>query len=92
MFEIPDSILLSDRTKLHIWKDDATFVDIIHTTAGTLLSDGSLGMSSTVGHADFFPNGGQKNQPGCHQVGRKPNFRFQNTFINSPLRLVELRF
>ncbi|XP_022917777.1 pancreatic lipase-related protein 2-like [Onthophagus taurus] len=38
--------------------DDALFVDIIHTDSGSLGYDGSLG------HADFYPNGGS-NQLGC---------------------------
>jgi len=37
-------------------KEDATFVDIIHTS--------KLGIKYSVGHIDFFPNGG-KNMPGC---------------------------
>ncbi|KAA8584140.1 hypothetical protein FQN60_015348 [Etheostoma spectabile] len=36
---------------------DAAFVDVIHT-------DGSLGMSQSVGHVDFYPNGGEL-MPGC---------------------------
>lgn len=38
---------------------DAEFVEVIHTAAGI------LGMSSPVGHADFYPNGGTPFQPGC---------------------------
>lgn len=36
-----------------------TFVDIIHTDAGV------LGHRESVGHADYFPNGGISPQPGC---------------------------
>ncbi|XP_063399722.1 pancreatic lipase-related protein 2-like [Mytilus trossulus] len=36
---------------------DAAFVDIIHT-------DGALGFQHTMGHVDFYPNGG-RSQPGC---------------------------
>ncbi|XP_038214958.1 pancreatic lipase-related protein 2-like [Zerene cesonia] len=39
-------------------KDDAEFVDIIHTASGT------YGYTASHGHADFFPNKGT-NQPGC---------------------------
>lgn len=42
-------------------RGDADFVDVIHTCAGV------LGMSITVGHADFFPNGGSPFQPGCKE-------------------------
>ncbi|XP_017787291.1 PREDICTED: pancreatic lipase-related protein 2-like [Nicrophorus vespilloides] len=37
---------------------DAQFVQIIHTNAGL------LGFSSSIGHADYYPNGGKK-QIGC---------------------------
>ena len=42
-----------------IYKDAARFVDIIHTS--------SLGMKFSVGHADFYPNGGHK-MPSCDHV------------------------
>ncbi|XP_069837852.1 pancreatic lipase-related protein 2-like [Dendropsophus ebraccatus] len=43
---------------------DAILVDAIHTdTTPTILNLG-YGMSQTVGHLDFFPNGG-KRMPGC---------------------------
>lgn len=38
---------------------DALFVDVIHTCGGV------LGYFSTLGHADFYPNGGTPSQPGC---------------------------
>ncbi|XP_049533431.1 pancreatic lipase-related protein 2 [Anopheles darlingi] len=38
---------------------DAQFVDVMHTCAGLLGHDKSLG------HVDFWPNGGRVNQPGC---------------------------
>lgn len=40
-------------------KDDAYFVDIIHTDAAY------LGSKETSGHANFWPNGGVPVQPGC---------------------------
>ena len=43
---------------------DAEFVDIIHTNAGSLL-EGGVGFAESLGHADFFPNGGLR-QPGCN--------------------------
>ncbi|XP_058797698.1 pancreatic triacylglycerol lipase-like isoform X2 [Phymastichus coffea] len=42
-----------------ISSSDATMVEIIHTNAG------HLGLSEPVGHADFYPNGGGLEQPGC---------------------------
>ncbi|XP_051170626.1 pancreatic lipase-related protein 2-like isoform X2 [Leptopilina boulardi] len=38
---------------------DAVFVDVIHTCGGT------IGFAKSIGHADFFPNGGTFRQPGC---------------------------
>lgn len=41
---------------------DANFVDVIHTCGGT------LGMLSSLGHVDFYPNGGMAFQPGCNGI------------------------
>ncbi|XP_049711223.1 pancreatic triacylglycerol lipase-like [Elephas maximus indicus] len=43
---------------------DAKFVDVIHTDAAPLIPNLGFGMSQTVGHLDFFPNGGLE-MPGC---------------------------
>ncbi|KAJ3643482.1 hypothetical protein Zmor_026191 [Zophobas morio] len=43
-------------------KDDAGFVDVIHTCAGY------LGVGDSIGHADFRPNGGSVPQPGCGNI------------------------
>ncbi|CAL8131410.1 unnamed protein product [Orchesella dallaii] len=48
--------------------EDAQFVNVIHTSMGTLL-DGGLAFTEPRGHVDFYPNSG-KDQPGC------PNFDF----------------
>lgn len=45
---------------------DAVYVDVIHSNANGDLNMG-LGMIDSVGHADFFPNGG-KQQPGCKDL------------------------
>ncbi|XP_054710963.1 uncharacterized protein LOC129220557 [Uloborus diversus] len=47
---------VSPRSKLD--KSDALFVDVIHTDGG------GIGMLETVGHVDFYPNGGEV-QVGC---------------------------
>ncbi|XP_069835810.1 pancreatic lipase-related protein 2-like [Dendropsophus ebraccatus] len=43
---------------------DALLVDAIHTDATPTILHLGYGMSQTVGHLDFFPNGGKK-MPGC---------------------------
>lgn len=45
---------------------DAQFVDVIHTDAAPVIPYMGFGMSQTVGHLDFFPNGG-KEMPGCQK-------------------------
>lgn len=51
-------------------KDDASFVDVIHTDGGdSYIAD--YGMLEPLGHIDFYPNGGQK-QPGC-SLNKKDN-------------------
>nr|XP_050041793.1 pancreatic lipase-related protein 2-like [Dermacentor andersoni] len=52
---------------VHLTKDDAAFVDVLHTSIGRGWTDvvqGRLGMSTSCGHVDFYPNGGRE-QPGC---------------------------
>jgi hypothetical protein len=48
-------------------KDDAKFVDVIHSNTEIALGLG-LGTSEESGHIDFYVNGGQY-QPGCPSVG-----------------------
>lgn len=52
--------------KVRLDPTDALFVDVIHTSGDTFLR-GGLGASETMGHVDFYPNGG-KFQPGCNSV------------------------
>jgi len=40
-------------------KDDAIFVDVVHTASGV------QGISQPIGHVDFYPNNGKSPQPGC---------------------------
>jgi len=42
----------------HLSKDDGEFVDVIHTAGGT------FGCLDSLGHFDFYPNGGIAPQPG----------------------------
>lgn len=43
----------------HLSWTDAAFVDVIHTDGG------HFGFARPIGHADFYPNGGVRRQPGC---------------------------
>ncbi|XP_035206591.1 pancreatic lipase-related protein 2-like [Stegodyphus dumicola] len=48
---------------VRIDREDATFVDIIHTNYAPNRFEG-LGIKETIGHFDFYPSGGE-DQPGC---------------------------
>ncbi|XP_068597768.1 inactive pancreatic lipase-related protein 1-like [Brachionichthys hirsutus] len=50
---------------------DATFVDAIHTDGLPFNSKLGLGTSQSVGHLDFYPNGGEL-MPGCSTNRGKP--------------------
>ena len=50
-------------------KNDATFVDVIHTDAGF------AGTTLNLGDADFYPNGGRE-QPGCSYLKIQSKFAF----------------
>lgn len=51
---------------------DAHYVEVIHTDGSSLLQLG-FGLDKAIGHADFYPNGGE-NQPGCERNIRLPLF------------------
>ncbi|KAK8778919.1 hypothetical protein V5799_019741 [Amblyomma americanum] len=58
---------LFESNGVHLREHDADFVDVLHTSVGSGWTDvvqGRLGMASSCGHVDFYPNGGQQ-QPGC---------------------------
>lgn len=48
----------------YVNKDDARFVDVIHTNGGNSFRKMQWGMRKAVGHVDFYPNGGLF-QPNC---------------------------
>lgn len=59
---------LYEKTNACLSKDDAEFVDVIHTNGGSI-KDFRIGLSHSAGHVDFYPNGGSV-QTGCKN---KPN-------------------
>lgn len=54
---------LFENTNVTLSKNDAKFVDVIHTQGGDIY-DFKLGLRHSVGHVDFYPNGGSVQQ-GC---------------------------
>ncbi|KAM6916563.1 inactive pancreatic lipase-related protein 1-like [Xenentodon cancila] len=50
---------------------DATFVDVIHTDGLPFSSKLGLGMTESVGHINFYPNGGEL-MPGCSANKGRP--------------------
>lgn len=54
---------LFEHSNVSLSLNDAKFVDVIHTNAGNL-TDGRYGLNQSIGHVDFYPNGGH-DQPNC---------------------------
>lgn len=52
----------TDKIEHTLDPSDGQFVDVIHTCSGM------LGHNENLGHADFFPNGGKAQQPGCNLI------------------------
>ena len=52
-------------TMVRLDPTDATFVTVIHTDCNPFIS-GGFGITQSVAHIDFYPNGG-RNQPGCNE-------------------------
>ncbi|CAH1108300.1 unnamed protein product [Psylliodes chrysocephalus] len=61
-------------------KNDANYVDIIHTDAGI------FGFPLSIGHADFFPNGGRALQPGC-----QPSYLVRQRIVDQVLACSHIR-
>ena len=64
-------------------QEDARFVDVIHTNSGEL-SDRCFGISSQIGHVDFYPNGGS-HMPGCNDQNPLsfPNLKLISDLMDS---------
>uniref|UniRef100_A0A670Y7D6 Triacylglycerol lipase n=1 Tax=Pseudonaja textilis TaxID=8673 RepID=A0A670Y7D6_PSETE len=50
--------------EIRLDKNDAEFVDVIHTDSAPTIPFLGFGMSQAIGHLDFYPNGGIL-MPGC---------------------------
>ncbi|XP_077523497.1 pancreatic lipase-related protein 2-like [Amblyomma americanum] len=48
---------LFENSNVSLSRTDAEFVDVIHTNAGKL-ERSKLGLNESIGHVDFYPNGG----------------------------------
>lgn len=55
----PAGVLFSPNSTVFLTKEDAEFVDVIHTDAGV------YGTSEALASVDFYPNGGDRVQSGC---------------------------
>lgn len=56
---------LYENTNATLTKYDADYVDVIHTNGGSI-KDFRIGLGQSVGHVDFYPNGGTV-QTGCKE-------------------------
>ncbi|PSN46485.1 Pancreatic lipase-related protein 2 [Blattella germanica] len=65
---------------LRLSREDAHFVDVIHTDSGI------FGHPWHIGHADFFPNGGRQTQPGCDMLSILLRASFEDLFFCSHKR------
>ena len=80
-----------DKPKMRLSKNDADFVDVIHTNSGEL-KQGCLSIPRKIGHVDFYPNGGQfmppckgidKIMPSCKGIDKilNPLFYLKNKWL-----------
>ncbi|XP_075225625.1 pancreatic triacylglycerol lipase-like [Lycorma delicatula] len=70
--------LFTDDTTSRLDSSDAEFVDVVHT------SGGFLGFQESIGHVDFYPNGGTPIQPGCDfDVGICSHCRSYDYYISA---------
>lgn len=65
--------------KYRINKNDAIFVDIIHTNGN------SLGLFNPLGHIDFYPSGG-KSQLNCKVLDKGMLLLFKLKLLNSSVQ------
>lgn len=77
LFSIPSAV----SSKYRLDASDAEFVQVLHT------SGGSLGTSLKSGHADFYPNGGKAPQTNC-----KPFRNLQDVENTSKLYYIHCKY
>ncbi|KAF2900653.1 hypothetical protein ILUMI_05532 [Ignelater luminosus] len=79
LFEIP-----SKSPEYRLSKEDAKFVDIIHTDGGI------FGFKASIGHADFFPNGGTAIQSGC-EITKLEDFKKWTKQIRYSIHFISVK-
>ncbi|KAJ8923448.1 hypothetical protein NQ315_002007 [Exocentrus adspersus] len=70
---------LNDTAK-RLTASDANYVDVIHTDSGI------FGFPISIGHSDFYPNGGRALQPGC-----QPSYLVKQRIVNQVLACSHVR-
>ncbi|XP_042148362.1 pancreatic triacylglycerol lipase-like isoform X1 [Ixodes scapularis] len=76
---------------LHPRKQDVLYLDAVHTSAGTNLLMGHVGLRRPFGHVDFYPNGGV-HQKGCEQSLTCSHQRASLYFVESLRHWTQCRF
>ncbi|XP_037559604.1 phospholipase A1 isoform X1 [Dermacentor silvarum] len=86
----PAGPLFND-TDVCVCPEDATFVDVIHTSGGYEHQPWQLGLLRPAGHVDFYVNGA-KDQPGCFGSALCDHIRapllFLESLVNKACRMV----
>ncbi|XP_077543318.1 pancreatic triacylglycerol lipase-like [Haemaphysalis longicornis] len=76
---------------LHPRKQDVLYLDAVHTSAGTNLLMGQVGLRRPFGHVDFYPNGGIQ-QKGCDRGLTCSHQRAYLYFVESLNQWTRCRF
>ncbi|XP_064459122.1 pancreatic lipase-related protein 2-like [Ornithodoros turicata] len=72
-------------------KKDVLYLDAVHTSAGTNLLAGHVGIRRPFGHVDYYPNGGIM-QKGCERSLTCSHYRAERYFVESLVRWTSCRF
>lgn len=72
----------------YLSRDDADFVDAIHTSAGSRYGISSIGFIKPYAHVDFYPNNGKK-QPKCGLLPTDVSCNHSSSLIYYEASIVE---